>query len=127
MLHIFYGYWYTSNILLAFWQDIPDVDGDREFGIQSFSVKLGQEKVSIWILLRLLHFPCSLFGFLEEDGEDKKIWDVHKPATQLIVVFPKNSFLSLIPDLKWNHVEHMLKKKLKKPWNIALHVLWCSW
>ncbi|RWW07085.1 hypothetical protein GW17_00029560, partial [Ensete ventricosum] len=25
--------------------DIPDVDGDRDFGIRSFSVRLGQEKV----------------------------------------------------------------------------------
>jgi hypothetical protein len=90
---------------LAFEQDIPDVDGDRDFGIQSFSVKLGQEKVSIWILLRLFHFPYSLFGFLEEDGEDKKLWDVHKHATQQIVVFPKISF------------------KKKKPGNVALYVL----
>ena len=55
----------------------------------------------------------TLFGFLEEDGEDKKIWDIHRHATQLIVVFPKTSFLSLIPDLKWNHVEHVSKKDLK--------------
>lgn len=28
------------------YQDIPDVDGDRDYGIQSFSVTLGQQKVS---------------------------------------------------------------------------------
>jgi homogentisate phytyltransferase/homogentisate geranylgeranyltransferase len=42
-----YFLWLLICILLAFEQDIPDVDGDRDFGIQSFSVKLGQEKVSI--------------------------------------------------------------------------------
>lgn len=28
-------------------QDIPDIDGDRIFGIQSFSVRLGQRRVSM--------------------------------------------------------------------------------
>ncbi|KAG1358934.1 putative homogentisate phytyltransferase 1, chloroplastic [Cocos nucifera] len=31
--------------VIALFKDIPDVDGDRYFGIQSFSVRLGQEKV----------------------------------------------------------------------------------
>uniref|UniRef100_A0A2N9F094 Homogentisate phytyltransferase n=1 Tax=Fagus sylvatica TaxID=28930 RepID=A0A2N9F094_FAGSY len=37
-------------VQLAFFlhmQDIPDVDGDRDFGIQSFSVRLGQERMLI--------------------------------------------------------------------------------
>ncbi|RDJ58252.1 hypothetical protein AB723_19625, partial [Acinetobacter baumannii] len=33
--------------------DIPDVDGDRVFGIQSFSVRLGQERV-FWLCIYLL-------------------------------------------------------------------------
>jgi len=28
-------------------QDIPDTDGDQIFGIHSFSVRLGQERVAI--------------------------------------------------------------------------------
>ncbi|KAK9149831.1 hypothetical protein Scep_008588 [Stephania cephalantha] len=34
-------------------QDIPDVDGDRDFGIQSFSVRLGQEKI-FWFCISVL-------------------------------------------------------------------------
>ncbi|KAJ0989532.1 hypothetical protein J5N97_007888 [Dioscorea zingiberensis] len=34
-------------------KDIPDVDGDRDFGIQSFSVRLGQERV-FWLCIKLL-------------------------------------------------------------------------
>ncbi|KAK9141521.1 hypothetical protein Syun_010921 [Stephania yunnanensis] len=34
-------------------QDIPDVDGDRDFGIQSFSVRLGQEKI-FWFCICVL-------------------------------------------------------------------------
>uniref|UniRef100_F6H3U7 Homogentisate phytyltransferase 1, chloroplastic n=1 Tax=Vitis vinifera TaxID=29760 RepID=F6H3U7_VITVI len=43
-------------VQLAFFahiQDIPDVDGDREFGIQSFTVKLGQKKV-FWLCVNML-------------------------------------------------------------------------
>ncbi|KAH0670703.1 hypothetical protein KY290_026102 [Solanum tuberosum] len=32
--------------VIALFKDIPDVNGDRNFGIQSFSVSLGQERVS---------------------------------------------------------------------------------
>ncbi|KAL2939966.1 Homogentisate geranylgeranyltransferase chloroplastic, partial [Bienertia sinuspersici] len=33
--------------------DIPDVDGDKHFGIQSFSVTLGKEKV-FWLCIKML-------------------------------------------------------------------------
>ncbi|RZR81011.1 hypothetical protein BHM03_00007153, partial [Ensete ventricosum] len=35
----------TAIVALCCVLDIPDVDGDRDFGIRSFSVRLGQEKV----------------------------------------------------------------------------------
>lgn len=28
-------------------QDIPDIEGDKNFGIRTFSVRVGQEKVSL--------------------------------------------------------------------------------
>ncbi|CAI0416533.1 unnamed protein product [Linum tenue] len=34
------------SAVIALFKDIPDLDGDRDFGIQSFTVKLGQEKVA---------------------------------------------------------------------------------
>ncbi|KAB2627903.1 homogentisate phytyltransferase 1 [Pyrus ussuriensis x Pyrus communis] len=39
--------------VIALFKDIPDVDGDRDFGIQSFSVSLGQEKV-YWVCVNML-------------------------------------------------------------------------
>nr|POE71006.1 homogentisate geranylgeranyltransferase, chloroplastic [Quercus suber] len=39
----------TASLLM----DIPDVDGDKEFGIQSFSVRLGQERV-FWLCVNML-------------------------------------------------------------------------
>ncbi|KAG2607539.1 hypothetical protein PVAP13_4NG252433 [Panicum virgatum] len=33
------------SAVIALFKDIPDVDGDRDFGIQSLSVRLGQQKV----------------------------------------------------------------------------------
>ncbi|XP_042507527.1 homogentisate phytyltransferase 1, chloroplastic-like [Macadamia integrifolia] len=39
--------------VIALFKDIPDVDGDRYFGIQSFSVSLGPERV-FWLCINLL-------------------------------------------------------------------------
>ncbi|XP_074274251.1 homogentisate geranylgeranyltransferase, chloroplastic-like [Silene latifolia] len=39
--------------VIALFKDIPDIDGDRNFGIQSFSVSLGKEKV-FWLCIKLL-------------------------------------------------------------------------
>ncbi|KAK9928433.1 hypothetical protein M0R45_025569 [Rubus argutus] len=41
------------SVVIALFKDIPDVDGDRNFGIQSFSVSLGQEKV-YWVCVNML-------------------------------------------------------------------------
>lgn len=41
------------STVIALLKDIPDVDGDRDFGIQSFSVRLGQERV-FWLCVKML-------------------------------------------------------------------------
>jgi len=41
------------SVVIALFKDIPDVDGDRIFGIQSFSVRLGQKRV-FWLCIYLL-------------------------------------------------------------------------
>uniref|UniRef100_A0A166EQJ1 Homogentisate phytyltransferase n=1 Tax=Daucus carota subsp. sativus TaxID=79200 RepID=A0A166EQJ1_DAUCS len=39
--------------VIALFKDIPDVDGDRDFGIQSLSVSLGQKRV-FWLCIGIL-------------------------------------------------------------------------
>ncbi|XP_020536614.1 probable homogentisate phytyltransferase 1, chloroplastic [Jatropha curcas] len=41
------------SAVIALFKDIPDVDGDRDFGIRSFSVSLGQERV-FWLCVNML-------------------------------------------------------------------------
>ncbi|CAA7408202.1 unnamed protein product [Spirodela intermedia] len=41
------------SVVIALFKDIPDIEGDRIFGIRSFSVRLGQQKV-FWICVYLL-------------------------------------------------------------------------
>ncbi|XP_068652853.1 probable homogentisate phytyltransferase 1, chloroplastic [Aristolochia californica] len=41
------------SVVIALFKDIPDIDGDRLFGIQSFSVRLGQKRV-FWTCIYLL-------------------------------------------------------------------------
>ncbi|KAA8525549.1 hypothetical protein F0562_007398 [Nyssa sinensis] len=41
------------STVIALFKDIPDVDGDRDFGIQSFTVSLGQERV-FWLCVSML-------------------------------------------------------------------------
>ncbi|KAF0904195.1 hypothetical protein E2562_032570 [Oryza meyeriana var. granulata] len=41
------------SVVIALFKDIPDIEGDRIFGIRSFSVRLGQKKV-FWICVGLL-------------------------------------------------------------------------
>ncbi|PSS11195.1 Homogentisate phytyltransferase [Actinidia chinensis var. chinensis] len=41
------------STIIALFKDIPDVDGDRDYGIQSFSVSLGQGKV-FWLCISML-------------------------------------------------------------------------
>ncbi|OWM71927.1 hypothetical protein CDL15_Pgr017810 [Punica granatum] len=41
------------SIVIALFKDIPDIDGDKIFGIQSFTVRMGQKWV-FWICISLL-------------------------------------------------------------------------
>nr|BBD96135.1 homogentisate phytyltransferase 1, chloroplastic-like [Rhododendron dauricum] len=41
------------SVVIALFKDIPDIDGDKIFGIRSFTVRLGQERV-FWICISLL-------------------------------------------------------------------------
>ncbi|XP_062178728.1 probable homogentisate phytyltransferase 1, chloroplastic isoform X2 [Phragmites australis] len=47
------------SVVIALFKDIPDIEGDRIFGIQSFSVRLGQKKV-FWICVGLLEMAYSV-------------------------------------------------------------------
>lgn len=47
------------SVVIALFKDIPDIDGDRIFGIQSFSVRLGQRRV-FWICVYLLEMAYSV-------------------------------------------------------------------
>lgn len=41
------------SVVIALFKDIPDIDGDKIFGIRSFTVRLGQERV-FWTCITLL-------------------------------------------------------------------------
>ncbi|KAE8811363.1 putative homogentisate phytyltransferase 1, chloroplastic [Hordeum vulgare] len=47
------------SVVIALFKDIPDIDGDRIFGIKSFSVRLGQKKV-FWICVGLLQMAYGV-------------------------------------------------------------------
>uniref|UniRef100_A0ACD5UJG8 Uncharacterized protein n=1 Tax=Avena sativa TaxID=4498 RepID=A0ACD5UJG8_AVESA len=47
------------SVVIALFKDIPDIEGDRIFGIQSFSVRLGQNKV-FWICVGLLEMAYGV-------------------------------------------------------------------
>ncbi|CAN6721944.1 unnamed protein product [Malus baccata var. baccata] len=74
--------------VIALFKDIPDVDGDRDFGIQSFSVSLGQEKV-YWVCVNMLlmaygaalaigasssFLPCKLFTIIGHSALASLLW-----------------------------------------------------
>ncbi|XP_065001077.1 probable homogentisate phytyltransferase 1, chloroplastic isoform X1 [Musa acuminata AAA Group] len=47
------------SVVIALFKDIPDIEGDRIFGIRSFSVRLGQRRV-FWICVYLLEMAYSV-------------------------------------------------------------------
>nr|ALR81010.1 homogentisate phytyltransferase [Artocarpus lacucha] len=47
------------SVVIALFKDIPDIDGDRIYGIRSFTVRLGQKKV-FWICISLLEMAYSV-------------------------------------------------------------------
>ncbi|KAL0453422.1 UNVERIFIED_CONTAM: Homogentisate phytyltransferase 1, chloroplastic, partial [Sesamum latifolium] len=47
------------SVVIALFKDIPDIAGDKIFGIQSFTVRLGQERV-FWICISLLEMAYGI-------------------------------------------------------------------
>ncbi|MCO5547913.1 hypothetical protein L7F22_001367 [Adiantum nelumboides] len=47
------GFMCFFSVVIALFKDIPDLEGDRFFGIQSYTVRLGQKKV-FWLCIQLL-------------------------------------------------------------------------
>ncbi|XP_061360431.1 homogentisate phytyltransferase 1, chloroplastic-like [Gastrolobium bilobum] len=47
------------SVVIALFKDIPDIEGDKKFGIQSFSVRLGQKRV-FWICVSLLEMAYGV-------------------------------------------------------------------
>ncbi|CAL9750684.1 unnamed protein product [Musa acuminata subsp. burmannicoides] len=47
------------SVVIALFKDIPDIEGDRIYGIRSFSVRLGQKRV-FWICVYLLEMAYSV-------------------------------------------------------------------
>ncbi|KAH6828615.1 homogentisate phytyltransferase 1 [Perilla frutescens var. hirtella] len=51
------------SVVIALFKDIPDIVGDKIFGIQSFTVRLGQERV-FWICISLLEMAYAVALFV---------------------------------------------------------------
>ncbi|XP_021724962.1 homogentisate phytyltransferase 1, chloroplastic-like [Chenopodium quinoa] len=47
------------SVVIALFKDIPDMEGDRIFGIRSFTVRLGQKRV-FWICISLLQIAYAV-------------------------------------------------------------------
>ncbi|KAL9242279.1 hypothetical protein vseg_016296 [Gypsophila vaccaria] len=47
------------SVVIALFKDIPDMEGDKIFGIQSYTVRLGQKKV-FWICISLLQMAYAV-------------------------------------------------------------------
>ncbi|KNA23057.1 hypothetical protein SOVF_027980 [Spinacia oleracea] len=47
------------SVVIALFKDIPDMEGDRIFGIRSFTVRLGQKRV-FWICIALLQMAYAV-------------------------------------------------------------------
>ncbi|RDX60840.1 putative homogentisate phytyltransferase 1, chloroplastic, partial [Mucuna pruriens] len=47
------------SVVIALFKDIPDIEGDKIFGIRSFSVRLGQKRV-FWICVSLLEIAYGV-------------------------------------------------------------------
>ncbi|XP_031261321.1 homogentisate phytyltransferase 1, chloroplastic-like [Pistacia vera] len=47
------------SVVIALFKDIPDIEGDKIFGIRSFTVRLGQERV-FWTCISLLQMAYGV-------------------------------------------------------------------
>ncbi|XP_077238046.1 putative homogentisate phytyltransferase 1, chloroplastic [Tasmannia lanceolata] len=87
------------SVVIALFKDIPDVDGDRNFGIQSFSVSLGQERV-FWLCINLL---LMAYGTAMVVGAFSS-----SLSSKLVTVFGHGTLASII----WRRAQSLdLKKK----------------
>ncbi|GJS20178.1 homogentisate phytyltransferase 1, chloroplastic, partial [Tanacetum coccineum] len=53
------GFMSFFSVVIALFKDIPDIVGDKIFGIQSFTVRLGQKRV-FWICILLLEIAYGV-------------------------------------------------------------------
>ncbi|KAJ0697823.1 putative homogentisate phytyltransferase [Helianthus annuus] len=53
------GFMSFFSVVIALFKDIPDIVGDKIFGIQSFTVRLGQKRV-FWICILLLEVAYAV-------------------------------------------------------------------
>uniref|UniRef100_A0A6N2KXE4 Uncharacterized protein n=1 Tax=Salix viminalis TaxID=40686 RepID=A0A6N2KXE4_SALVM len=81
------------SAVIALFKDIPDVDGDRDFGIQSFSVSLGQERIfGHCTLAFILWFRARLVDLTSKDSITSFYMFIWK-ASQTIYLFYAEYFL----------------------------------
>ncbi|KAK6127072.1 hypothetical protein DH2020_039184 [Rehmannia glutinosa] len=59
------------SVVIALFKDIPDIVGDKIYGIQSFTVRLGQERV-FWICISLLEMAYAVALFV--GSTSSSIW-----------------------------------------------------
>jgi homogentisate phytyltransferase/homogentisate geranylgeranyltransferase len=76
------GFMTFFSVVIALFKDIPDIEGDRIFGIRSFSVRLGQKKV-FWICVGLLEMAYSVAILM--GATSTSLWS--KTATVCAVAF----------------------------------------
>lgn len=53
------GFMSFFSVVIALFKDIPDIDGDKKFGIRSFTVTLGQKRI-FWTCISLLEIAYGV-------------------------------------------------------------------
>ncbi|KAJ0984208.1 hypothetical protein J5N97_002564 [Dioscorea zingiberensis] len=87
------------SVVIALFKDIPDIDGDRIFGIRSFTVRLGQQRV-FWICIYLLEMAYAVAMVI--GGSSSCLW------SKCITVLGHGVLASVL----WNHARSLdLKSK----------------
>ncbi len=85
------------SVVIAIFKDIPDVEGDRQFNITTFTVQLGQERVYqlARVLLTLCYVGLMLSAHWIEGVSDRLVWISHG---SLLAVFWWRSFRVQLPN-----------------------------
>ncbi|MEP6647147.1 MAG: homogentisate phytyltransferase [Saprospiraceae bacterium] len=60
---------FIYSIIIAWFKDIPDMEGDRKFNISTFSIRFGAERIFLLgnILISLTFFSLIVFAFLNSN------------------------------------------------------------